>query len=591
MKYSIENIMAQAGVIQLDLAPGMKRIAIQVLQSDLVICMSSGKENGSSHDVLYRKHASGSWGDIETLGNNVSSNDPLPVITASIPTHSLKIMVVYRGSNGLKYKQYSGSSWGSISSVNYTSSTSRNPSIAYKSNSYAYFEITWDDGDDVFHQHFWGSSWGSKTQVSWGALSEYNHQYSSLVMAGNNDQHVVWQSYDPSYYNSLVIFHVKNLNITQYSEFYNYWDYMRPTGSGHSGDDFTVLWYDEYDDIRKAEYYGNGWNQNVQGSKIKDDYIHPSISVANPPGATAKAIWRSKGSTAPFSLDLGPGGGLGKSSNNEVIAYHRRVVYSLGNNSNLSMQIGPIQVKSQANISYLDFPYVNDSDSLLSNQLAGKLTLNSINIPTNADTITFEVRLLSRNANNFKNTQNLPIKLGIEIFSNSNIKNSKKLYFNPIPDYDELIQKLNVAIPVQSFRNQTITLKPIFNNLDVDKIKGALVHIYGPIEGELQKQIAQEEIVTTHIVDSDFMSVYPNPFNPSTQISFILNKASDVSLRIYDLTGRLVKEWKKLELGTGKHQILWDGNHANGIPASSGTYFGELVVDEKRRIAKMTLIR
>lgn len=65
---------------------------------------------------------------------------------------------------------------------------------------------------------------------------------------------------------------------------------------------------------------------------------------------------------------------------------------------------------------------------------------------------------------------------------------------------------------------------------------------------------------------------YPNPFNPSTVISFQLPVDSDVSLKIYDLQGRVVKSLVAGNLAAGKHEVTWDGRNESGARVASGVY-------------------
>jgi len=80
------------------------------------------------------------------------------------------------------------------------------------------------------------------------------------------------------------------------------------------------------------------------------------------------------------------------------------------------------------------------------------------------------------------------------------------------------------------------------------------------------KPILTDGVITT--------SAYPNPFNPSTQLSFTLPHAATVRLSVFDLQG---KEVAKLVNGTfkeaGSHQVQFD---AGNLP--SGVYFYRIVV-------------
>jgi uncharacterized protein (DUF362 family) len=62
-------------------------------------------------------------------------------------------------------------------------------------------------------------------------------------------------------------------------------------------------------------------------------------------------------------------------------------------------------------------------------------------------------------------------------------------------------------------------------------------------------------------------SNYPNPFNPSTMIVFYVPRAESVTLRIYDMTGRMVEELIRGEVPAGEHRLQWS---ANGL--ASGVY-------------------
>jgi tetratricopeptide (TPR) repeat protein len=65
---------------------------------------------------------------------------------------------------------------------------------------------------------------------------------------------------------------------------------------------------------------------------------------------------------------------------------------------------------------------------------------------------------------------------------------------------------------------------------------------------------------------------YPNPFNPSTTISYTLPSEADVKIAIYDIMGRIVKTLASESKPIGSYQVTWDGTNSNGIKVSSGIY-------------------
>ncbi len=66
---------------------------------------------------------------------------------------------------------------------------------------------------------------------------------------------------------------------------------------------------------------------------------------------------------------------------------------------------------------------------------------------------------------------------------------------------------------------------------------------------------------------------YPNPFNPVTKISFVLDRNAQVSLRVFDVQGRVARTLLSSYLTAGPRVIGWDGRDDRGRPLASGTYF------------------
>ena len=84
---------------------------------------------------------------------------------------------------------------------------------------------------------------------------------------------------------------------------------------------------------------------------------------------------------------------------------------------------------------------------------------------------------------------------------------------------------------------------------------------------------------------------YPNPFNPSTSIDFEVFESSNVSLNVYDLSGRLVKNLLSGNLNSGAYTIEWNGKNTTGISSAAGVYFYSLSSGESTIIKKMSLIK
>ncbi|HOX26608.1 MAG TPA: M6 family metalloprotease domain-containing protein [Candidatus Krumholzibacteria bacterium] len=85
--------------------------------------------------------------------------------------------------------------------------------------------------------------------------------------------------------------------------------------------------------------------------------------------------------------------------------------------------------------------------------------------------------------------------------------------------------------------------------------------------------------------------VWPNPFNPGTNISFDLAVAGPVRLAVFDVSGRRIATIHDGSLGAGTHAYAWDGNDSRGRPAAAGVYLLQLVADGSTQCRRMALIR
>jgi len=91
-------------------------------------------------------------------------------------------------------------------------------------------------------------------------------------------------------------------------------------------------------------------------------------------------------------------------------------------------------------------------------------------------------------------------------------------------------------------------------------------------------------------VESLKLNVYPNPSAGYVNIIYHLPLKSNISLRIYDLFGRLVKTFNK-ESDEGTHTIIWDGKDDNGKKVREGIYFYYFVTENLSSTGKLAIIK
>ncbi|GJM43928.1 MAG: hypothetical protein DHS20C21_07700 [Gemmatimonadota bacterium] len=82
----------------------------------------------------------------------------------------------------------------------------------------------------------------------------------------------------------------------------------------------------------------------------------------------------------------------------------------------------------------------------------------------------------------------------------------------------------------------------------------------------------------------------PNPFRRKTALSFTLAKADAVTLAIYDVTGRLVREVIRDDLPEGEHTASWNGRDDAGLRVAGGPYFVRLMAGGESRAEKVVFL-
>ncbi len=83
----------------------------------------------------------------------------------------------------------------------------------------------------------------------------------------------------------------------------------------------------------------------------------------------------------------------------------------------------------------------------------------------------------------------------------------------------------------------------------------------------------------------------PNPFNPSTTISFQIPSIQSVKLEIYNVRGQRVKSLVNEKLSKGYHSFIWNGKNDMGKSVSSGIYFYRLTTDTHHQVKKMMMLK
>ena len=86
--------------------------------------------------------------------------------------------------------------------------------------------------------------------------------------------------------------------------------------------------------------------------------------------------------------------------------------------------------------------------------------------------------------------------------------------------------------------------------------------------------------------DFTISAAYPNPFNPTTQLTLGLNTQSDVSVKVFNMMGQLVDVIAEGQMEKGSYFLTWDGTNV-----SSGVYFIKTEIGTEVHNQKIMLVK
>ncbi|HXG38686.1 MAG TPA: N-acetylmuramoyl-L-alanine amidase [Bacteroidota bacterium] len=147
-------------------------------------------------------------------------------------------------------------------------------------------------------------------------------------------------------------------------------------------------------------------------------------------------------------------------------------------------------------------------------------------------------------------------------------------YFENLPAGNQ-----TVRFSKEGYRDTTVTIAvsdTFFTFFDVSLSRVTTSAAVSPQSAPLQFSLEQN---------------FPNPFNPSTVISFTLPQAGRVRLEVLNLLGEPVATLIDEEREAGTHQVTWNGTNQNGNTVPSGVYFYKLHHGSNTLTRRMVFVR
>ena len=121
--------------------------------------------------------------------------------------------------------------------------------------------------------------------------------------------------------------------------------------------------------------------------------------------------------------------------------------------------------------------------------------------------------------------------------------------------------------------------------VDIGTLNTWCVHVYGGSATDVPD--GDPTVPSRHVLQG----VTPNPFNPTTSVSYGTPSSGRVAIRVYDVSGRLVRTLVDGPVEAGYHTAMWDGRDEGGVEVASGVYFCRMEAPEYRATAKMVLLK
>ena len=120
--------------------------------------------------------------------------------------------------------------------------------------------------------------------------------------------------------------------------------------------------------------------------------------------------------------------------------------------------------------------------------------------------------------------------------------------------------------------------------------------MFTALDINMQYDVADHIIVNTNpnevsASNASSMYNYPNPFNPTTTISYQVKKAGYINIEVFNITGQKVTTLVDENREKGTHNVVWNGKDSNGNSVASGVYFYKLKNGRYTTTKKMILMK
>jgi hypothetical protein len=339
--------------------------------------------------------------------------------------------------------------------------------------------------------------------------------------------------------------------------------------------------------IYKQRYDGSYWGAPV----FVGTGIYPSVSVGS---TTAKYVWTGVAtpySVPPYQINLSSET-LSKTGTGPLaMAYHRSIaVLDPITNAWLEVRLDKMSVKTKTG-EELSIPWVNpkeDSLTLTPPNAFTNLASQAVVLPVDADSLSITCMVSGQGLSAVKNGAN---PIGVDIVLAAKRGATIKLPVINSTAQNLVATTLTLITAISAFAGDEASLSTQVSGIATNKASliTSLGHIYEVVEASLPKML---EVVAQKTIPQVFaLAAHPNPFNPSTQIRFVMKNAGTATLCVYNLNGQVIRELLNEYRVAGEHRVPWDGRDDRGRATASGVYFIRFEAGNEVKVGRMMLVR
>ncbi len=557
------------------------------------------KKLNSSEQVVYNE-------TVYTSSNSYSSYDATPVVCGSYGWER-KVVLAWKEATygsipaGIYFRGCvdNGSSvtWSSTAEkVSTSDASSVYPAMnvlkgEYSSGNYPLFHLAWQQnitgGSKVKYTqlYYYQSSIGYNLNEEPSSGSAYpNNLYPSIIVLSDGTPRLVWIGEDPEMATSRTLLRARQTDNTWYSTIYEF-------GAAANNSMISLNMTDNGYVIGWTESNGsyNKYIRNTSFSSIKNFGITgKNVQVCN---SDTWSSWASmfgltlSVSSTPYNFNKSNSvSSIGKENGNTSLASSRKaVIYN--DSASIYFALGDIKADGKT----VDFTEIKEDTKIKDwNEFESYLTTEPFTLNNNSE-LDFSVMYVSSDSVKAKKWfgEDKESEFKVELVNdldgsvigayNSTMLNQNNIFKNRTSSYN---------VKTEGIGEKTVRLRLSLEN----SLKGNFVLLQHYNDDNTLPKSSSEEISYkgNAIVKKYGLSQnYPNPFNPATVINYQLPKAGNVTLKVYDALGKLVRTLVDEYKTEGKYSVEFTA----GNNLSSGMYFYELRCGDFVSAKKMLLVK